>query len=90
MGWALSSHSIITSGQELPLAKIEFGLSLSDALEQGRLDDFAKLADERLRELGVVAPDRESVERGLAKAIRSPRSEDRTSHSSSDDGSTGT
>ncbi|MBU1379114.1 MAG: hypothetical protein KKE02_23810 [Alphaproteobacteria bacterium] len=72
------------------MSKLTFELPLVDATAQGRLDEFAELADARLRDLGFQSPSRPAVEAGLAKNVKPHRSEDRTSRSSSDDGSTGT
>lgn len=85
MGWALSSHSTITRGQEAALAE----LSLSRALREGRVAEFAELAEARLLELGFAPPDLATVDEALAEAITEPRSGGRTSRSQVGDGSTG-
>lgn len=61
------------------------GLSLREAIEQGRLEDFVQQEEAR----GVVA-DRASFERLVKSAVKQPRSTDRTSRSASGDGSSGT
>jgi len=60
-------------------------LTLKQALEDGRLAEFA--AQEEARGIGPI--DRAELDRAVAKLIRAPQSEDRTSRSSSGDGSTG-
>ena len=86
MGWALSSHSIMTSGQEPPLAD----LTLSEALRDGRLGEFADAADRRLGELGFAPPSEAEFDAEARSVIlKEPRSEGRTSRSPSHDGSTG-
>lgn len=65
-------------------------LNLAEALRNGRVAEFADEADARLMELGFSPADEARVKRAIAKLARPPRSEDRTSHSSSDDGSSGT
>jgi hypothetical protein len=61
-------------------------LTLSNALKTGRLREF--VAQEEAR--GVGPADRKALDRALRRLIKQPRSEDRTSRSPSDDGSTGT
>ena len=58
-------------------------LSLSEALETGRLVEF--VAQEEAR--GVESVDRDELDEVLTKGIKPPRSADRTSHSPSRDGS---
>lgn len=60
-------------------------LTLSEALEEGRLPEF--IAQEEAR--GVGPADIAKLDRALEKVIRQPRSEDQTSRSASRDGSTG-
>ena len=74
MGWALSTHSIITSGQELALAR----LTLSDALREGRLEEFVEAAERRADELGFVPPDERDFDEALEAIVKKPRPEDRT------------
>lgn len=84
IGWALSSHSIMTNGQEQPVPT----LSLREALDTGRIDEFAKSAERRLRELGFEDPSAADVEAEIERVI-GRQSADRTSRSASGDGSTG-
>jgi hypothetical protein len=61
-------------------------LSLREALAHGKIQDF--IAQEEARGVGPV--DSDELDRALAAAARPTRSEDRTSRSSSRDGSRGT
>lgn len=61
-------------------------LTLEQARLSGRLVDF--VAQEEAR--GVGAAEKSDLDRALAALIKSPRSEDQTSRSSSRDGSSGT
>ena len=75
MGWALSSHSIMTRGQEPALAD----LTLDVALREGRVAEFAEAAELRLTELGFAPPEASAFEAEAASVIlKAPRSEDRT------------
>ena len=65
---------------------VEMMLSLKDAIAQGRLGDFVNQAEAA----GVGPANEADVEAALERLIRQPRSEDRTSRSPSDDGSSGT
>ena len=58
-------------------------LSLSDALKEGRLDEF--IAQEEARGVGPI--DRADFDAALAKVVKAPQSKGRTSRSSSGDGS---
>jgi hypothetical protein len=58
-------------------------LSLSDAVKEGRLDDF--IAQEEARGIGPIY--RADFDAALAKVIKAPRSGNRTSRSASRDGS---
>lgn len=77
IGWALSSHSIKTSGQEVTLAL----LTLSTALQEGRLEEFADLAEARIAELGFPFPQEADVEEAVRAVIKVPQPEDQTSRS---------
>lgn len=61
-------------------------LSLSRAIREGRLGDFIAQAEAA----GVGPANENEVDAALARLIKQPRSEDRTSRSPSDDGSSGT
>lgn len=61
------------------------GLSLSEAIRAGRLDEF--IAQEEAR--GVVPGDRADLDRALELLIKRPQSAGQTSRSPSRDGSTG-
>lgn len=60
-------------------------ISLQDALKTGRLPDF--IAQEEARGIGPI--DRAELDAGIAALVKGPQSEDRTSRSACDDGSTG-
>jgi hypothetical protein len=60
-------------------------LSLSRARRRGQLDSF--IAQEEARGIGPI--DRAEFDGAVAKVIKARRSEGRTSHSSSGDGSSG-
>lgn len=60
-------------------------ISLSEAIRDGRLDDF--IAQEEARGIGPV--DRNALDRAIAKLAKARRSGDRTSRSSFRDGSRG-
>jgi hypothetical protein len=64
---------------------IESYITLREALESGRLPEFA--AQEEARGVGPI--DRAAFGHLLGKAIKAPQSKDQTSHSPSRDGSTG-
>lgn len=61
-------------------------LSLTEALETGRLDEF--VAQEEARGLGPV--NRTDFAADVAALVRAPQSGDQTSRSACDDGSSGT
>lgn len=61
-------------------------ITLREALESGRLSDFA--AQEEARRTGPI--DRADFDALTATLVRAPQSEGQTSHSASGDGSTGT
>jgi hypothetical protein len=56
-------------------------LTLSDAVKSGRLQEFIK--QEEARGIGPI----DRADALVTKAVKAPRSEDQTSHSSSRDGS---
>jgi hypothetical protein len=58
-------------------------LTLSDAVKSGRLQEFIKQEEAR----GIGPIDRAEFDALVTKAVKAPRSEDQTSHSSSRDGS---
>jgi hypothetical protein len=58
-------------------------LSLAEAQKTGRLQEF--IAQEEARGIGPI--DRADFDAALAKIVRAPRLENRTSHSASRDGS---
>lgn len=65
-------------------------LSLTKALDTGRIDEFAEEAEGRLRELGAVPVTEAEFDEAVRRvASKPPRSEDRTSRSASRDGLTG-
>lgn len=53
-------------------------LTLSDALKQGRLPEFIKQAEARLKELGAEHPEARAVDAALKTAIKTARSADQT------------
>ncbi len=61
------------------------GLSLSEAVKTGRLNEFIDQEEAR----GVGPIDRAAFDSLTATLIKAPQSEDQTSHSPSGDGSTG-
>lgn len=61
-------------------------LTLNEAIRTGRMADFVQQEEAR----GIGGADRATLDNALERLIRQPRSEDRTSRSPSDDGSTGT
>lgn len=60
-------------------------LTLTEALAEGRLPDF--IAQEEARGIGPI--DRAELDVGIAALVKGPQSEDQTSRSACDDGSTG-
>jgi hypothetical protein len=60
-------------------------ITLTDALRLGCVADF--ITQEEARGIGPI--DRAELDALAAALIKAPQSEDQTSHSSSDDGSTG-
>jgi hypothetical protein len=60
-------------------------LSLRQAIEQNRVDDFIRQEEAR----GVGSIDRAKFNASIAALIKAPQSEDQTSRSPSGDGSTG-
>lgn len=78
MGCALSSHSIITRGQELER------LTLAEALRDGRLADFAAQA-----EAAGVGPIVRADFDAMVGRITAPLPEDQTSRSRARGGSRG-
>ena len=79
MGWALSSHSIITRGHAVER------VTLSDAIASGDLEPFIRQA-----EAEGVGVDRDDFEARLGRLIKAPPQEDRTSRSRARGGSRGT
>ncbi len=69
-----------------PKAARTEALSLRRAVAENRVEEF--IDQEEARGIGPV--ERDEFDRALAETIRSPRSEDQTSCSSSRDGSPGT
>lgn len=53
-------------------------MTLKEAIETNRLDEFAEQAEARLVEFGHEHPDVEDVEAALAAPVRSLQSEDQT------------
>lgn len=60
-------------------------ITLSDAVKLGRIQEF--VAQEEAR--GIGPADTSELDAALSRLIREPRSEGRTSHSPSPDGSSG-
>lgn len=60
-------------------------ITLREALASGRITEFA--TQEEARSVGPIA--KADLDAGLAALVREPLSEDRTSRSACDDGSTG-
>lgn len=65
-------------------------ITLREALESDQLREFAAQEDARLAGAGQPLVARKAFDRVISAAVKPPISEDRTSHSPSDDGSTGT
>jgi len=78
MGWALSSHSIMTRGQAL------VRLTLREAIARGDLEPFIRQEEAE----GRVA-DRADFEERLGRLITAPPQEDQTSRSPAPGGSPG-
>lgn len=78
MGWALSSHSIITKGQAVER------VTLSEALASGDLEPFIRQA-----EADGLHASRADFDEGLTRLIKAPRPLGRTSRSPARDGSHG-